>query len=414
MTDDHPWTTRTTTDRETIREWVEAREADPAHVKGTGEGGDLGVLRIDFPEPEPDANLEPVSWDDFFAKFEAAGLAFRYQDEKKNGERSYFHRFVRREAAPAATGVTTDRDTIREWAESRGAEPAHVPVTGDDEPGALRLDFASEETEELEGLVWDAFFEKFDRENLAFEFARALEYDSDEDADGDVGERDEVPAETGERPPAEYHRFVHREETGVADAPETDASVVAVGTSAPPTDPDTEESEAASAETEATMAAESEAGASENAGSEANADSEAPDRPEMESASGMNTRSPAEADGPARRPELTAGLVVDEIHEDARGYDDWNRNDEYLVFRNDGEEPLDLTGWRVENADGRTYEFPEEFVLEPGRSVTVHTGSGEDTDEDLYWGSDRAVWKNTGDTLTVRDAEDRRVIRVSY
>ena len=286
---------------------------------------------------------------------------------------------------PWTTRTTTDRNTIREWADARGAEPAHVPAVSEDETGTLRFDFTPEETEAVEGLVWDAFFEKFDRENLAFEFARALEYDRG----GDSG-----PAKSGDETEEEHYRFVHREETGISDVPDANVSVVAVETAAAPTDADEEGAETATSGTESAA--------------------EIPDRPEMESASGMNTRSPPDEADPDRRPELTAGLVVDEIHEDARGYDHWNENDEYLVFRNDGEEPLDLTGWRVENSDGKTYEFPDEFVLDPRRAVTVHSGSGEDTDEDLYWNSNRAVWKNTGDTLTVRDETDRRVIRVSY
>jgi hypothetical protein len=112
--------------------------------------------------------------------------------------------------------------------------------------------------------------------------------------------------------------------------------------------------------------------------------------------------------------ELTVGLVVDEIHEDALGYDHWNKNDEYLVFRNEGEEPLDLTGWHVENSAGDSYRFPDEHVLEPGEAVTLRTGSGTDTHQNFYWGSERAVWKNTGDVVTVTDDEGRQVIRESY
>jgi hypothetical protein len=39
---------RTTTDHDEIRKWVEAHDGSPAAVGGTG-NGDLGVLRIDFP-----------------------------------------------------------------------------------------------------------------------------------------------------------------------------------------------------------------------------------------------------------------------------------------------------------------------------------------------------------------------------
>jgi hypothetical protein len=39
---------KTTTDPE-IRAWVEAHGGRPARVRGTGDGDDPGILRIDFP-----------------------------------------------------------------------------------------------------------------------------------------------------------------------------------------------------------------------------------------------------------------------------------------------------------------------------------------------------------------------------
>ena len=41
---------KTTTDCDEIRQWLEARDGRPAVVKSTrGKGDDTGVLRIDFP-----------------------------------------------------------------------------------------------------------------------------------------------------------------------------------------------------------------------------------------------------------------------------------------------------------------------------------------------------------------------------
>jgi hypothetical protein len=70
---------KTTTDHDEIRRWVESRGGRPAHVTETGDGGDPGILRIDF--ADPDAGLEEMSWDDWFAAFEENKLAFLYQDE---------------------------------------------------------------------------------------------------------------------------------------------------------------------------------------------------------------------------------------------------------------------------------------------------------------------------------------------
>jgi hypothetical protein len=86
---------RTTTDHDEIREWVEARDGQPAHVEGTDDDGD-GVLRIDFPDEGEDESLERISWDEFFDAFEENDLAFLYQEETNEGEESYFCKFVGR------------------------------------------------------------------------------------------------------------------------------------------------------------------------------------------------------------------------------------------------------------------------------------------------------------------------------
>lgn len=83
-----------TTDHEEIREWVEERDGQPAHVEGTGNGGD-GLLRIDF--DGGDDNLEPIPWDEFFEAFEENDLALVYQEETSGGEESRFAKLVSRE-----------------------------------------------------------------------------------------------------------------------------------------------------------------------------------------------------------------------------------------------------------------------------------------------------------------------------
>jgi hypothetical protein len=83
-----------TTNHEFIRNWVEERGGKPTSVEGTGKGGEAGVLRIDF-EPK-DADLDRISWDEFFAKFDREKLAFLYQDKTKDGSISRFHKFIQR------------------------------------------------------------------------------------------------------------------------------------------------------------------------------------------------------------------------------------------------------------------------------------------------------------------------------
>ncbi|WP_224449165.1 lamin tail domain-containing protein [Haloprofundus salilacus] len=107
-------------------------------------------------------------------------------------------------------------------------------------------------------------------------------------------------------------------------------------------------------------------------------------------------------------------LVVAEIHEDAAGDDRQNLDDEYVVFRNAGDEALDLTGWTVTDEAGKEYRFPDGFVLGPGETVTLRTSDGVNTDETLYWEASGPVWNNDGDEVVVRDDAGVVVARRSY
>jgi hypothetical protein len=88
--------TKTATDHDEIRRWVEAHGGRPAIVRGTRDGDGGGVLRIDFPGGAGDDQLEPVSWEEWFDVFERNRLAFLYQEEKADGEDSTFFKLVNR------------------------------------------------------------------------------------------------------------------------------------------------------------------------------------------------------------------------------------------------------------------------------------------------------------------------------
>ncbi|MEA1932555.1 MAG: hypothetical protein U9O06_13555 [Euryarchaeota archaeon] len=75
--------------------------------------------------------------------------------------------------------ITTDHETIREWVEQRDGTPAQETGQGDD----ARSLYVVQEDETMEGLEpisWEAFFETFEAEELAFVYQ-----------DRDVGETDE-------------------------------------------------------------------------------------------------------------------------------------------------------------------------------------------------------------------------------
>ena len=91
---------KTTTDHDEIRRWVDARGGRPAAVAATGSGDDPGILRIDFPDApqSDDDDLEQISWDEWFQAFDANGLALVYQKQTAQGEESRFNKLVSRES----------------------------------------------------------------------------------------------------------------------------------------------------------------------------------------------------------------------------------------------------------------------------------------------------------------------------
>jgi micrococcal nuclease len=117
------------------------------------------------------------------------------------------------------------------------------------------------------------------------------------------------------------------------------------------------------------------------------------------------------------RSTVAAGntsLALVDIHADATGDDHQNTNDEYLVFENTGAETLSLSGWQVLDSAGHSYTAPADVAIPPGERVTLYTGTGTDSSGSLYWGRDRAVWNNDGDTIIVRTAAESVAIDRSY
>ena len=88
-----------TTDHEEIKRWAEARGAKPACVRGTGNKGDIGMIRLDFPGYSGAESLEAISWDEWFEKFDENDLALLYQEETADGKKSNFNKLVSRAAA---------------------------------------------------------------------------------------------------------------------------------------------------------------------------------------------------------------------------------------------------------------------------------------------------------------------------
>ena len=85
-----PGKSKVTTDHNKIKRWTEERRGWTATVKDTGQGDNLGVLRIDTQASAAKEHAEKNHLGEFFEAFEENKLAFLYQDEVAPGGKSIF------------------------------------------------------------------------------------------------------------------------------------------------------------------------------------------------------------------------------------------------------------------------------------------------------------------------------------
>lgn len=100
-----------------------------------------------------------------------------------------------------------------------------------------------------------------------------------------------------------------------------------------------------------------------------------------------------------KRSEELSSLTVGfyEINNDPMGDDVSNLNEEYIVLKNYGNSSIDLYNWTLRNSRNESYDLPHISVY-PGGTITLHSGSGVDTESDYYLGSSSPIWANQHDS----------------
>ncbi|MGW5655523.1 lamin tail domain-containing protein [Streptomyces humi] len=120
---------------------------------------------------------------------------------------------------------------------------------------------------------------------------------------------------------------------------------------------------------------------------------------------------PAAASAPHRGPVFISAVQHEvqgrEVHS--------NRalNREWVDVTNTARRDVNLSGWTLSDASGRTYTF-HHYRLAGRATVRVHTGVGRDTDQDLYQDRRDSVWNRNADTVTLRDDHRDLVDAVSW
>jgi hypothetical protein len=163
---------RTLIDHDSIREWAEHHGAHPASVRGTGQAGDAGIIRLDFEGYSGAESLAPVDWDTWFRTFDDRQLALIVDDR---GTAPNFNKLVARESAAGTSsghaGRRASRDDLRAQDVDEDEEPSDMDDEDEDED--VDGDDAEDLDDEGDGDEGDEEEDEFDDDE-----------DSDEEDDG--------------------------------------------------------------------------------------------------------------------------------------------------------------------------------------------------------------------------------------
>lgn len=100
--------------------------------------------------------------------------------------------------------------------------------------------------------------------------------------------------------------------------------------------------------------------------------------------------------GPIEQPNASLSVIA---HWNAGGNDNADPNGEYVIVRNIGLEPVDVSGWLLRDSSLTSwFNFPDGSVLAPQDYRVVHVGIGTPglpNPRDLYMGSPTALLANT-------------------
>jgi hypothetical protein len=118
--------------------------------------------------------------------------------------------------------------------------------------------------------------------------------------------------------------------------------------------------------------------------------------------------------------EEEISIEIGTVNYNAPGNDNDNPNGEWVEIRNTGTQDVNMTGWKLYDeaykrgtARDHVFVFPSGFILKAGRSVTIYTGQGRNTESNLYFGRAAgkyaAIWNNDGDCAFLEDAQGKLV-----
>jgi endonuclease YncB( thermonuclease family) len=103
------------------------------------------------------------------------------------------------------------------------------------------------------------------------------------------------------------------------------------------------------------------------------------------------------------------GIVIDAVNFDAPGNDSKNPNGEWIRLRNSSLSEQNLRNWQL-NVGPYQLNLLADREIAPGETITVHMGSGKNTDDTVYWGKSSGILANDGTYAVKLLAPDRDLI----
>jgi len=88
---------------------------------------------------------------------------------------------------------------------------------------------------------------------------------------------------------------------------------------------------------------------------------------------------------------------------------EWNFENQKVVFYNKCDFDCSLNKWTIKDEGRKKFTFSD-FILKSKKYVYVVVGNKTNTQDTLYWEGEEYVWTSSGDTIFLRDSDNKLVL----
>ncbi|MFC1710814.1 thermonuclease family protein [Nanoarchaeota archaeon] len=92
---------------------------------------------------------------------------------------------------------------------------------------------------------------------------------------------------------------------------------------------------------------------------------------------------------------------------------EFDYNNEIVILENICSNIYNIEVWSIKDEGRKNFVFPN-IDLEPNQQIELRVGQGNNNKTTLFWEGEDYVWTKTGDTLFLRDKDNKLVLFESY